>query len=176
MTYYFKIQLREVIMPPVWRRLKVKSDISFQEFHQIIHEAFGWFENSEYYFESKKNITYGINFSEMILSDYFSDDTKMLIHHYNLSDKWEHAIFLDKITDEKMSFPELIAGKGACPVEGCGGVWAYERVKKFLRNPDSDEWHEVMIELYGHLAEENFDPEFFDFEITAQNLKKIKFN
>ena len=54
MTYYFKIQLREVIMPPVWRRLKVKSDISFQEFHQIIHEAFGWFGNSEYYFESKE--------------------------------------------------------------------------------------------------------------------------
>ena len=42
MTLQFKIQLRSITNPPVWRRLVIPGDFTFHQFHQAIQEAFGW--------------------------------------------------------------------------------------------------------------------------------------
>ena len=42
MTFQFKIQIKNIKKPPVWRRVVVPAKISFELFHEIIQEAFGW--------------------------------------------------------------------------------------------------------------------------------------
>src|SRR5665647_1341659 len=42
MTYQFKIQLKNVSNPTVWRKIVVPSDYTFEEFHKVIQFAFGW--------------------------------------------------------------------------------------------------------------------------------------
>ena len=41
--YQLKIHLEpNYLKPPIWRRVLVKSDITFYELHQIIQVAMGW--------------------------------------------------------------------------------------------------------------------------------------
>ena len=42
-TYCFKIQLRGITKPPVWRKVEVPSQFTFGAFHLIIQAAFGWY-------------------------------------------------------------------------------------------------------------------------------------
>ncbi len=50
MTLTFKIQLKGVTKPPVWRKVKVPDSISFHEFHLVIQDAFGWGNSHLYQF------------------------------------------------------------------------------------------------------------------------------
>lgn len=59
MTYQFKIQIKGITKPPVWRRILVPDSITFQQLHFVIQEAFGW-ENAHLYSFSDK--AYGGSF------------------------------------------------------------------------------------------------------------------
>ena len=48
MTYQFKIQIKGITKPPVWRRVLVPDTFTFQQFHFLIQEVFGW-ENVHLY-------------------------------------------------------------------------------------------------------------------------------
>ncbi|MCI4442794.1 MAG: plasmid pRiA4b ORF-3 family protein [Lentimicrobium sp.] len=47
-AFQFKVQLAEISKPPVWRRLVVADNTTFEDFHNILQEAFGW-ENYHLY-------------------------------------------------------------------------------------------------------------------------------
>lgn len=40
--FIFKIQLKNVSKPPVWRRVEVPCGISFKEFSNVILQSMGW--------------------------------------------------------------------------------------------------------------------------------------
>lgn len=42
MTYQFKIQIKGITKPPVWRRVLVPDTYTFLQFHQVIQYAFNW--------------------------------------------------------------------------------------------------------------------------------------
>ena len=42
MTYQFKIQIKGITKSPVWRRVFVADTFTFQQFHFLIQEVFGW--------------------------------------------------------------------------------------------------------------------------------------
>ena len=42
MTYQFKIQIKGITKPPVWRRVLVPVIYTFLRFHQVIQRAFNW--------------------------------------------------------------------------------------------------------------------------------------
>ena len=42
MVYQFKIKLKDISKPPVWRRVEVPSHFSFFDFNKVIQFAFGW--------------------------------------------------------------------------------------------------------------------------------------
>ena len=52
-------------------------------------------------------------------------------------------------------YPRCIAGKRACPPEGCGGPWGYGDFLEAIQNPSHPE-HEDMVEWIGG----EFDPDF----------------
>ena len=59
MTYQFKIQIKGITKPPVWRRVLVPDTFTFQQFHFLIQEVFGW-ENVHLYSFSEE--VYGGSF------------------------------------------------------------------------------------------------------------------
>jgi len=187
-TFQFKIQLNGIKKPPVWRRINVPSNYSFYELHMIIQEAFGWwnshlFQFSKNGFESKTVITeiyedHDPGFTEQLeaagvkLSDVFKFEKQKFIYIYDFGDSWEHTITLEKILPEKSRDPSLLAGKGKCPPEDCGGVWGYEGFKEIMADKKHPEYAEY-AEWCGLEDGEEWDPNEFDIEKRRSAIRQL---
>ncbi len=66
-------------------------------------------------------------------------------------------------------YPICLKGKRACPPEDCGGVWGYGDLLEIIKDPDNEEYEEMMDWLGG-----GFDPEAFDLDSINQRLKSIR--
>jgi len=187
-TYQFKIQLKGITHPPVWRRITVPSNYSFYAFHRIIQEAFGWwnshlFQFSENGFGSNQVITEiyedidtgfeeQLDAEEIYLSDVFHMEKQKFVYIYDLGDSWEHIITLEKILPEKTLYPDLLAGKGQCPPEDCGGVWGYENFKEIMADKNHPEYEEY-AEWVGLEEDDEWNPKEFDLKGTQSIIKEM---
>ena len=52
-TFQFKIKLRGITNPPVWRRVLGPANFTFSGFRAVIQEAFGWWNEHLYCFGDK---------------------------------------------------------------------------------------------------------------------------
>jgi len=189
MTYQFKIQLKNVSNPTVWRRLQVPSDYSFEQFHNAIQYAFGW-EFSHLFFFSPTGYNshpiiemnyegdpfyeplddYSLDAMSTLLSEIFVKEKQKFTYLYDFGDDWKHQITLEKIlTDTKIEKPILLKGEGACPPEDCGGSWSYEVLKVTLADKKHPE-HKEMKEWLGLRPRDNWDAAAFDMEEHQQKI------
>lgn len=146
LTYQFKIKLRGITNPPVWRRVLVPANFTFSGFHAVIQEAFGWWNEHLYCFGDKP-YSQSLYIAEenkedwcrpdydarkFTLGELFGDGgiVKKLCYVYDFGDDWIHDITLEKVFDEYSDHATCIKGKGACPEEDSGGVWEYEDMKE----------------------------------------------
>ena len=137
LTYQFKIKLRGISKPPVWRRVIVPAHFTFSGLHAVIQEAFGWWNEHLYSFGDKP-YSRALTIAEInevdwktpdydarkyTLSEFFGDGTitKKLCYVYDFNDDW-----IDEPSDHATS----TAGKGVCPEEDSGGLWGYEEMKE----------------------------------------------
>ncbi len=51
----------------------------------------------------------------------------------------------------------LVAAKGACPPEDCGGPWGYAELKDILTDPGHEQ-HQEMLDWLGLDKSSTFDP------------------
>lgn len=187
MTYQFKIQLKDISKPPVWRKVSVPAQFTFLKFHEVIQAAFGWedyhlFQFSPKGFASRSSI--GVpdpdGWSEedtqdsrkIKLSDVFKKEGEKLIYIYDFGDSWEHQLLLERILPDKTLKATCLDGKGNCPPEDCGGVGGYEELKEIMAHPSYPE-HESMKEWLGLEEEESWDPAAFDLEVTKERVRRI---
>ena len=90
---------------------------------------------------------------------------------YDYGDNWEHEIKLLKIkTDIKFKKPICIAGERSCPPDDCGGVSGFEGLLKILKNPQKQEYKEMM-EWIGY----KYNPENIDIDSINKKLKRKDF-
>ncbi len=187
-TFEFKIQIKDISKPPVWRRVTVPSYFSFFQFHYIIQVVFGWtnshlYQFSEKFFGSEKVLTtiyedhevgdeQQIEAEDVLLSDVFNKENQKYTYTYDFGDSWEHLITLEKIIPEVARMPHLLDGKGACPPEDCGGVWGYENMKKVLEDKSHPEYMEYRQWL-GLESKESWNPNAFDVEEIQNVLNSI---
>ncbi|WP_419800411.1 plasmid pRiA4b ORF-3 family protein [Mucilaginibacter sp.] len=195
MPFQFKIQIKEIIKPPVWRRLLVPEDFTFYQFHIIIQAAFGW-ENAHMYqfrpidhrlnpiISDKEMYDDGLDFfeedelidsKEVKLADIFKAEGQKFVYTYDLGDNWEHLITLEKITEEKLLFADCLAGKGNCPPEDCGGPWGYEELKDALANPKHSE-HKEFRKWLGLKKNEDWDFNFFSLKQAQEAVRNVDFD
>lgn len=145
-TYQFKIKLRGVSKPPVWRRVLVPSQFTFKSFHQVIQKAFGWWNEHLYQFgdapysqvlriaepnpDDWEEPTHDAN--KFTVGDYFKkgQQKKKLVYTYDFGDDWIHDIVLEEVLPEDRKHASCIGGKGACPDEDCGGPGGYTMMKE----------------------------------------------
>jgi len=192
MVYQFKIQLKNVNSPKVWRRILVSSTSTFEEFHRVIQFSFGW-KNSHLFFFSPKGYTsspiiemaykddFGGNMSDKetldatstLLTDIFVAEKQKYIYLYDSGDDWFHMLTLEKIWPvEEDKTPVLLAGEGACPPEDCGGTWGYENLKEILVDKKHPE-HKDMKEWLGLRPREGWNVDAFDMEAQQQILNRM---
>ncbi len=147
-TYQFKIKLRGITNPPVWRRVLVPANFTFSGFHAVIQEAFGWWNEHLYCFSDRPYCRM-LNIAEVreddwgnapdfdarkfTLGEFYGEKLNpkhKLCYVYDFGDDWIHDITLEDIIEELHPHASCTAGKGACPEEDSGGVWEYEDMKE----------------------------------------------
>ncbi|PWJ60677.1 pRiA4b ORF-3-like protein [Dyadobacter jejuensis] len=183
MSFQFKIQLKNVSKPTVWRKVTVPEEYTFEQFHEVIQVAFGWDMYHLFQFNpvgrGRTELVIGmvdedfddfgeekLDASETVLSDVFEDEGQKYLYLYDFGDDWEHQITLEAIIDDGAETPTLLDGQGACPPEDCGGAPGYAHLKEVLADPQHPE-HASMKEWLGMPLDFVFDPK----EIELDDLK-----
>lgn len=187
MALQFRIQLKNVQKPPVWRQVIVPESFTFEQLHLVIQEAFGW---ANYHLYQFSPLGYGSNPIIAILSDedwdkpdkdasktklssIFKTEKMKYTYIYDFGDDWTHSILLEKKLPEKVIKVTCLAGKGACPPEDCGGPWGYEQMKEIVKDPKHQEYNE-MREWLGLEEEDDFNATEFDLEYVNELLSDIE--
>lgn len=192
MVFQFKIRIRGITKPPVWRRIAVPANFTFLRFHHVIQTAFGWGNYHLFEFLDKQwpnNIRIAVpvknNFfdpdfladtidsSKIKLSNIFEDKFSKFLYVYDLGDNWVHDITLESVSNEEQKRVVCRSGKGACPPEDCGSIDGYENLKQvFATMPESKEADEYRAWLAMDRGE-MWDSGAFDIEETNSLLRRI---
>jgi hypothetical protein len=187
MALQFRIQLKNVQKPPVWRKVIVPKHFTFEQFHLVIQEAFGWGNYHLYQFSPTGYGSYPViakpseddwekpdkNAAIAKLSSVFKTENQKYTYIYDFGDDWIHSIILEKILPDKALKASCLAGKGACPPEDCGGPWGYERLKEILKDPKHEEYKEMKEWIGIEDIHDRFHPEAFDIEYINELLSEI---
>jgi len=164
--------------PPVWRRVLVPEDFSFEQLHRIVQAAMGWEDCHLHEFlvgeerigprtpdpfgfgdEAETRPEASIRLRDML------GRRKKFRYWYDFGDDWWHEVAVEKrlpAAPEDDLSPRLVTGKHACPPEDCGGPWGYAELLATLADPKHPQ-HEEMLEWAGDL-----DPEVFDANAAAK--------
>jgi hypothetical protein len=183
----FKIQIQDIHKPPVWRRVLVSNNITFDEFHQIIQAVFGWEDCHLYQFSKSgwsSTMIYKIpdeydddettqDSRTAFLSEVFTTAKQTFAYIYDFGDDWKHYIVLEEISDAGKPVPVCLAGKGACPPEDCGGTAGYYNLIEILSNP-KDQEYKKMKNWLGLKKDEQWDVNTFNSIAVNEKLKTSK--
>jgi hypothetical protein len=170
--------------PLIWRKIQVYSDISFEDFHDIIQIVMGWTNSHLYEFRFKKyTITMpGTETSPMDKAIHiYADEVSLVemlkkvgqkfVYLYDFGDNWEHEILFEKrlAINPHHTYPVCIEGALACPPENIGGIDLFYDTLK-LTHEDRDDvdpkWADHLDEMYG-----DYDPFYFNLEEINDKLK-----
>ncbi len=173
--------------PPIWRRVLVKSSISFYELHYTIQIAMGW---GNYHLYEFKIGDYRIGITDVDFDDPESGSSKIIVakeitldevisngafknfsYEYDFGDGWIHSIVVEKTMplDPDKYYPVCIKGKLNCPPEDCGGLYGYYNFLEIISNKKHPEYRN-MVEWIG----DGFDPTEFEVEDVNAILEDIE--
>jgi hypothetical protein len=166
-VFQIKAVLRDT-KPPIWRRVLVPSTIMLGDLHVVMQAAFGWY-NSHLHEWEVDGVEYGmadVDFDELYdepvtdertvrLCD-IADESSTLGYWYDFGDSWRHQLVVEKTlpAEPGEAYPQLVAGRRACPPEDVGGIGGYEQFLTAIADPDHEQ-HENLFEWIG----DSFDPE-----------------
>lgn len=181
-----KVKLLGVSKPPVWRELQLRADTRLGELHEILQAALGW-ENYHMHVFTFADEEFGVRDPELGHGDErkvtlgeLTDIGARFRYTYDFGDDWEHEILvedlLDPDPDPETHYPILVASKGACPPEDCGGTWGYSNLKAILADPSHDK-HQDMLQWLGLTNASQFDPtavptQDIDYELALSGASR----
>ncbi|MEW6072075.1 MAG: plasmid pRiA4b ORF-3 family protein [Planctomycetota bacterium] len=165
--YEIRVTLRW-IKPPVWRRLLVRSDITFAALHETLQWAIGWTDSHLHVFRHDGGeigkpdpglLTPARDERKLRLDDVLRRPKDRLVYEYDFGDGWEHDVVLERVhvAEPGGKYPLVLGGRRACPPEDCGGPPGYANLLDARSDPSHPEHAELSDWLGGA-----FDPEAFD--------------
>ena len=174
--YELNIELKG-IKPRIWRSFAVDCNITLPNLHKVIQTIMGW-SNSHLHQFLKSDIIFSlpdeegfidsINYLNIRLLEVLKKVGDNIIYEYDFGDGWEHELRLIKIRDDIDSkHPFCINGERNCPPEDCGGAPGYKELLKSLKNPNKNDYKEI-IEWIGY----DYHPEIFNINKINKLLKK----
>lgn len=148
-VFEFHIRMKLNNSPiPIWREIKIPSNVSLEFFAFVIIETMGWYNDHLHCFRTKEHdykntpcikqdkewddMFYGrshsLDTNDYAISDVLSFKGKRIVFEYDFGDSWEHDIWVKGVRKyEEGEEPKVlfVKGKGICPPEDCGGVGGY---------------------------------------------------
>ena len=188
--YLLRISLKDSPVP-VWREVKVPSNLSLEALAVILVHAMGWnnshmhqlrFKNN-YYLSSEEDINdFGYdgprfinhNANDFHVGQLFNEKGVKIELEYDFGDSWKHNVWMKSVRDyepDEKPTVELVKGKGVCPPDDCGGVWGYEEL--LLLNKKKRKTSEEKERLKWHFIDKDYDPDYFDFEEESWYLNDV---
>lgn len=174
--------------PPIWRRLRLASDLTLSQVHDILQVAMGWTDSHLHQFlMGPKTRDYsvepflsaydlsegeeGVPEAEARLDEVLATVGDKLFYEYDFGDSWWHTIRLEKVLGWPEDAPEAecLAGRRACPPEDVGGIGGYAEALDVLAGRAEPEEPDGLESLLAWLPD-GFDPDAFSVEETNELL------
>ena len=192
MEYHIRIKLNKAPLP-IWRELKVPSNITLEVLSFLIIEAMGWqnihlhqFKKGDIYYKNTACINQDreiMPFSRVIVKDTNDFSLSQILvekgdrmkFEYDFGDSWEHEIWVKGIREYAPGeTPDVIAvkGKGACPPEDCGGIWGYEDLLRIHAKKRRSKEEKERLQWY-HMHYSEFNPEECDIEVVQEFVSEL---
>jgi putative transposase len=142
--------------PPIWRRVLVRSSMTFAQLHQVFQLTMGW-TNAHLHEFQVDNRRIGpihadlddgeglMDEKQLRLDQVFSPTDTLFQYTYDFGDGWEHEVHIEPWQPAQPAaiYPVCIEGGRNCPPEDCGGVPGYEHLLTVLADkahPDRAAW------------------------------------
>lgn len=164
--YQLKITLMHV-KPPIWRRIQLSGDTNLHQLHDIIQTVMGWEDDHLHMFiagdsrysNPRGHVEDAKDEAKVTLSKVAPRTGSKFSYEYDFGDGWVHSILVEKILPKEdcLQYPVCIDGKRVCPPEDCGGPWGYMQLLETLKDPESEDYEDMMDWTGGELDSENFD-------------------
>lgn len=177
--------------PPIWRRLRLASDLRLSQVHDIVQTAMGWSDMHLHHFQMGPDVknfrvvpfltpfdveegeTDGTLEGDVRLDQVIAKPGHRLFYEYDFGDSWHHTIKLEKVEQWVDGDPlaVCVAGRRACPPEDAGGVPGYEEILAALDGrvePGQEQW---MAERLDWLPV-GFDPAALDVDEVNAALQQ----
>lgn len=178
-VYQIKVSLLGT-QPPIWRRLRIVPETTFQDLHRIIQVAMGWFTSHLHLFQADDGRLIGdpaedfdgmLDFRDesfVAVSAVLNKEGQALKYEYDFGDSWEHEVLLEKIlpADQYEALPRCIEAERQCPPEDVGGLPGFYEFLEIME----DAAHPDHLAVREWIGGEWFDPEFVDLDDINQVL------
>ncbi len=175
----------EGITPKIWRRFRVKSNITLHQLHGIIQVVIGWSDshlysftiNGQEYQDDKNNDMLDFGDGRRLLSsrklkiDLLRLKQKFY-YTYDFGDCWEHLLVVEKILpkeDALTARPFCLEGERNAPPEDCGSVPGYYNLMAVQKNKKHPEYKRLVKDWLG----EGWDFEYFNVDEVNRELAKM---
>jgi hypothetical protein len=178
------VQIRVALIgiePTVWRRLIVPRGFHLGQLHRIIQAAFGWWDCHLHEFQigglsyrdaevcepEFVNDARAFDETGVRLLDFTRSEGLSFLYVYDFGDNWKHVIQFERLLalDPAPRSASCIDGARARPPEDVGGVHGYAGFLDIIADPENREHRETKRWAGG-----NFDPEWFDREMTDKDV------
>lgn len=182
-----KISLKHA-KPPIWRRILVPASMTLDRLHFVIQTAFGWelehlhdfaLRNGQRITDASLMEDEGDPIEEATVSigELLPRAKSKLTYTYDFGDNWVHTIVLEKTLDvdpaDDPDLPHCTGGRGAAPLENCGGVWGWSELVVGANDP-THESHEFFREWLDLAEGETFDPKSFSQADVNAHLTALR--
>jgi hypothetical protein len=175
----FRLSVKDVV-PEIWRKVLVSSDITLAELHTVLQVLMGWEDRHLYAFViDAKRYTSPHDSDENLenrdklrttLSRTLKGGATTIAYEYDFGDKWQIVLTAEPMDEgyHASRFAECIGGSRHGPIEDSGGYRGYMEKSLIYRNPNHRRYLDVQ-KLIGP----NFNPEAFDLTETNARLRAI---
>lgn len=180
-AYVVRLDLDDV-KPPIWRRLRLASDLTLDEVHDIIQLAMGWQDCHLHHFVMGPDTRdlrrphflapfdieegeEGVPEADVRLDQVLGKAGHRLFYEYDFGDGWWHTLKLEKVEPWVDGDPEAscIAGRRACPPEDLGGPRMVEALGDWLAGRTEGYDPDWVRQVLDWLPE-GYDPGVFSVE------------
>lgn len=171
-----RVDLHDAV-PPIWRRLELRSDLTLKEVHGILQTAFAWFDahlwrfaagghpfdrDSQLFlceYDVDEGEDEGLPASQVRLDELLQSSGDRLNYLYDYGDGWELGLRLESVRPAGDGSPpaRALGGRRAAPPEDCGGLTRAEDLAEVLPDPARFD----LTELQHSLDLADLDPSTF---------------
>lgn len=181
-VYRLKIVL-EGTEPPVWRLVEVPADLRLSHLHLVVQVVMDWEHAHPHAFEfGRRRYSEEGGFDTGDLDEFEAGVGEVLsrtgsqgVYTYDFGDDWRHLITVEAIREAEPDtfYPRVLDGHGGGPPEDCGGVGAFEHLRRLRDHPEELGRGDHSLAEEQLMWVEMLEPDELDLELIQEELREL---